>query len=222
MKFPILALSVLLIAANLAAAESPRRKPIAYVGEVIIIGNTITQDRVIRQALVGIQPGQILRPRELKIAERKLAAMGIFHVDPAKNIRPTVQVLNTPGPFKDILVKIEETSTRQWKVESGPNAIGQPVLRLIMVDRNFDPFRFPTSWADIMEGKAFSGGGQRTRIEVMRLSPSQGRLEFFADGSLLPVVVRAWIDDWWFPSPWSPPLRLDPPKVPPLPVCPAK
>lgn len=196
MKISIIAFIFAALLVNPGLAEAAKRKPIAFVGEVIIIGNTVTQDRVIRQELFRIQPGQILRPRQLRIAERKLAALGLFKVDPAKKIRPTVQVLQSPGPFKDILVKVEETSTRQWKVEAGLNVIGQPILRLIMKDRNFDPFRFPPSWDHIMDGIAFSGGGHRARIEVMRLIPTSLRLEFFADGSLFPAVVNAWLGDW--------------------------
>ena len=192
MRIPrvVLSLACFLIVASLVFARPTKLK----VGEVIIVGNTVTRDRVIRQALAGINPGTILRPRQLRIAERKLAGMGIFKVDPARKIRPTVQVLQTPGPFKDILVRVEEASTRQWKYESGLNANGQPIVRLIMVDRNFDPFRFPLSWDDVVEERAFRGGGQRARIEVIRLDLLQGRLTFFADGSLLPAIARAWLD----------------------------
>jgi outer membrane protein assembly factor BamA len=189
----VLSLACFLLVASLVFARPAKPKPITYVGEVIIVGNTLTQDRVIRQALTDICPGQVLRPRQLRIAERKLAGMGLFKVDPAQKIRPTVQILQTPSPFKDILVRVEEASTRQWKYESGLNANGQPIVRLIMVDRNFDPFRFPLSWDDVVEERAFRGGGQRARIEVMRLDLLQGRLLFFADGSLLPAVARAWL-----------------------------
>jgi hypothetical protein len=194
----VLSLAWFLLVASLVFARPAKPKPISFVGEVIVVGNTVTQNRVIRQALAGIYPGNVLRPRQLRIAERKLASMGIFKVDPARKIRPTVQVLQTPGPFKDILVRVEEESTRQWKYESGLNANGQPIVRLIVVDRNFDPFRLPLSWDDLVEERAFRGGGQRARIEVLRLDLLQGRLLFFADGSLLPAVARRWLDDMPF------------------------
>jgi hypothetical protein len=203
MRTLILALIFISLLATEACAGIPRSRQIRYVGQVIIVGNTITQDRVIRQALTGVQPGQILRPRQLKIAERKLASMGIFKIDPATKSRPTIQVLDSPGPFKDILVKIEEKSTRQWHLETGLNALGQPILRVVLEDRNFDPFGLPTSWADIEEGKAFAGGGQRVRLEVMRLIPSQGRFEAFPDSSLPITLVRGWIDGMGYPTPWN-------------------
>src|SRR5262249_51403600 len=93
-------LAALFFSPNNAEAK---RKRIAYVGEIRIVGNSVTQDRVIRQALVGIEPGQILRPRRLKVAEKKLAAMGLFMIDPVRGIRPRVWILDVPGQFKDIL-----------------------------------------------------------------------------------------------------------------------
>jgi outer membrane protein assembly factor BamA len=190
----VLSLACFLLFVSFVFARPAKPKPITFVGEVIIIGNAVAQDRVIRQALAGINPGTVLRPRQLRIAERKLAGMGIFKVDPARKIRPTVQILQSPGPFRDILVRVEESSRRQWKLESGLNANGQPIVRVIMEDRNFDPFHFPLSCADVIEERAFRGGGLRARIEVMRLDLLQGLLQLFADGSLLPAIARAWLD----------------------------
>ena len=62
-------------------------------------------DRVIRRMLQELQPGQILRYPELRIAENGLARLNIFEMNPEKGIRPTIQVLDSPGPFKDLLVK---------------------------------------------------------------------------------------------------------------------
>ena len=71
-------------------------RPQSYVGEVIIVGNTVTQDRVIRRML-GLYPGQMLRYPELRIAERNLARLNIFEMNPELGIRPTVQVIDNPG-----------------------------------------------------------------------------------------------------------------------------
>ncbi|MBI3823441.1 MAG: hypothetical protein HY289_12295 [Planctomycetes bacterium] len=181
MKTLTLTLSTVLVFAAMADAGAARRKSTERVGEVIIVGNVYTQDRVIRQALTNVQPGQVLDRRQVRLAERKLARLGLFQN------RPTVQVLGSPGPFKDILVKVEETTTRSWTLEPGLNAIGRPIVSLVLVDRNFDPFRFPTSWSDITEGHAFRGGGERVRIEIARLNVTDGSVEL-VPGSLL----QAW------------------------------
>src|SRR5262245_28246866 len=111
---------------TLYAQEVPKK---TYVGEVIIVGNTITQDRVIREQ-VDLYPGQVLRYPELRLAERNLARLGIFKIDPGKGIRPTVQVLDTPGDFKDILVKVEETVTGEVKFKTELDPLRGPLARL--------------------------------------------------------------------------------------------
>ena len=142
------------------------REP-ATVGLVHIVGNTVTQDRVIRRMLQGIQPGQVLRYPEIRIAERDLARLNIFESAPEKGIRPTIQVLDSPGPFKDILVKVEETRTGSLMLGAGVNSDNGIVGSIVLNERNFDIFRFPTSFADIFDGKAFRGAGQELRIEAV-------------------------------------------------------
>lgn len=138
----------------------------SYVGEVIIVGNTVTKDRVIRRML-GLYPGQTLRYPEVRAAERDLAKLNIFKIDPSLGIRPTVQVLDNPGPFKDILVKVEEDRTGSLMLGAGINSDSGVVGSIVLNERNFDLFRFPTSFADFFEGRAFRGGGQELRIEAV-------------------------------------------------------
>jgi outer membrane protein insertion porin family len=139
----------------------------AKVGQMIIVGNTVTQDRVIRRILQGIQPGQVLRYPELRIAERDLARLAIFETNPELGIRPTVQALDSPGPFKDILVKVQETRTGSLMLGAGINSDNGVVGSIVLNERNFDLFRLPTSWDDFFDGRAFRGAGQELRIEAV-------------------------------------------------------
>jgi outer membrane protein assembly factor BamA len=159
----------LALAFSLASYTEPANaRPTTYVGEILIVGNAITQDCVIREAFQDLQPGQILRVRDVRRAKRKLARLGLF-----KN--STVQVLDSPGPFKDILVKVEEKQTATFRpmVQITPGA--GLVLGFVIEERNFDPLRFPTSMADFGEGKVFRGAGQKWRLEfgVAPLLPSR-------------------------------------------------
>jgi outer membrane protein insertion porin family len=147
---------------TLYAQEAPKK---AYVGEVIIVGNTITQDRVIREQ-VDLWPGQVLRYPELRLAEKNLARLGIFKFDPGKGIRPTVQVIETPGHFKDILVKVEETVTGEVRFKTELDPLRGPLARLTIEERNFDLLGWPRSFADFSEGRAFRGAGQDLRLEI--------------------------------------------------------
>ncbi len=141
-------------------------QPQSYVGEVSIIGNNVTKDRVIRRML-GFYPGQVLRYPELRNAERDLARLNIFEMNPELGIRPTVTALESPGPYKDVLVRVQETRTGSLMLGAGFNSNNGIVGSVVLNERNFDLFRFPTSFGDFFEGKAFRGGGQEMRIEAM-------------------------------------------------------
>lgn len=153
------------MAASAAHAQAKDKEPEVFIGEVIIVGNTITQDRVIRDVL-NLNPGQTLRYPELLIAERNVARLGLFKVDPKSGTRPTVRVIETPGKFKDILVKVEEGKTltvQPLAVYMPRDAFG---LALVIEERNFDLLRLPRSAADLYDGSAFRGAGQNLRIGI--------------------------------------------------------
>jgi outer membrane protein assembly factor BamA len=143
-------------------------KPPARVGQVIIIGNTVTQDRVIRHE-IGLFPGQVLTYPELRLAERNLARRNIFEVNPEQGIRPTVTVLDneTDSSIKDILVQVKETHTGSLMFGIGVNSDAGLVGSIVLNERNFDILRPPTSFADILEGRAFRGAGEEFRAEAV-------------------------------------------------------
>jgi beta-lactamase regulating signal transducer with metallopeptidase domain len=89
----------------------PREKPPARVGQITIVGNeTVAADVILRQ--VPLLPGAVLNYPDLRTAERNLARLGLFMVDPQKGIRPTVTVVDAEDdkPFKDILITVKEVN----------------------------------------------------------------------------------------------------------------
>ena len=140
--------------------------PPAKVGNVFIVGNDVTQDRVIRR-VIQVYPGQDLRYPELRLAENDLARLGIFNTDPEKGIRPTLAVLETDSPYKDILVQVQEQPTGSLMFGAGINSNAGLVGSIVLNEKNFDPWRFPTSLADIWEGRAWRGAGDELRIEAV-------------------------------------------------------
>jgi outer membrane protein assembly complex protein YaeT len=145
-----------------------QEKPPAKVGEIIIIGNAVTKDRVIRR-LIPLYPGQTLSYPLLRQAEADLARSNLFETDPEKGGRPTVTVLEdgSDSEFKNILVQVPETHTGSLLFGIGVNSDAGLVGSIVLNERNFDLFRPPTSLADILEGRAFRGGGQEFRIEAV-------------------------------------------------------
>jgi outer membrane protein insertion porin family len=141
--------------------------PPSRIGEVINQGNTSTQDRVIRREIM-VQPGQIAEIPLLKASEANLSRLGIFKEDPAQGIRPTVELLGQPGDaFRDVLVTVQEMQTGSFMLGAGLNSDAGVTGSIVLNERNFDILNFPTSWDDIVNGRAFRGGGQEMRLEAV-------------------------------------------------------
>ena len=75
-------------------------------------------------------------------------------------------ILDGEGEFKDILVQVKETRT--WSLWVRPffkPGVGL-VLGLVLEERNFDPWQWPTRLEDVRQGKAFRGAGQKLSVEL--------------------------------------------------------
>jgi outer membrane protein assembly factor BamA len=151
---------------NVVFQEIERNQEPAKVGHVYIVGNTVTRDSVIRR-MVGLYPGQYLRYPEVKNAENNLARAGIFEANPESGVRPTVTVIeDTDSVFKDVIVNVKETHTGSIMFGAGINSDAGLVGSVVINEKNFDITRFPTSWEDVWEGRAFRGAGQEFRVEA--------------------------------------------------------
>jgi outer membrane protein insertion porin family len=133
------------------------------VGRVIIEGNTVTKDSVIQNQL-GLYPGQILQYPLLEDARMRLARLNIFD----QQTPPSVEVMPSEfdNQFKDILIRVQETRTGQFMVGGGVNSNAGLNGSIVLNERNFDITRFPTSWDDFRQGRAWRGAGQEFRLEA--------------------------------------------------------
>jgi outer membrane protein assembly complex protein YaeT len=134
------------------------------VGRVIIEGNDVTQDRVILNQL-DLRSGQILQYPRLKEAEARLNRLGIF--DPENPPTVTVEPNEFDSIYKDVRVHVNETRTGQFMIGGAVNSNNGLSGNIVINERNFDLFRFPTSWDDFRYGRAFRGAGQEFRIEAV-------------------------------------------------------
>jgi outer membrane protein insertion porin family len=141
----------------------PAREP-DRVGRIIIEGNTVTADRVILNE-IGLRPGQILQYPLLEQARLNLMRRGVF--DPENP--PTIEVIPNEfdSVYKDIRIRVNETRTGQFLIGAGINSNSGINGNIVLNERNFDILRPPTSWEDVLNGRAFRGGGQELRIEAM-------------------------------------------------------
>jgi outer membrane protein assembly complex protein YaeT len=163
-----------------------QERPPATVGQVIIIGNEVTKDRVIRRQ-VPLYPGQILTYPDLQQAEANLARLGIFESDPEKGQRPTVTVIDPDGdnPVKDILVQVQEAPTGSFLLGVGVNSDAGLSGSIVLNERNFDITRVPTSLDELLSGRAFRGAGQEFRLEAVPGTQFQRYTASFREPSLL-------------------------------------
>jgi outer membrane protein assembly complex protein YaeT len=166
-------------------------RPPATVGQIIIIGNNVTRENVIRRQL-AVYPGQVLSFPDLKLSEAKLARLNIFEVAPDKGIRPTLTVLDedSDSPVKDVLVNVEETRTGSLMFGVGVNSDAGLTGSIVLNERNFDIMRPPTSFEDLLSGKAWRGGGQEFRLEAV-------------PGTQLQRYTASWREPFLFDSQYS-------------------
>jgi outer membrane protein assembly complex protein YaeT len=168
-------------------------RPPSRVGLVYIVGNEVTRQNVIlRQLPEGLCPGQILSYPDLRVAERNLAKLNIFEMNPETGVRPTVEVLDRDGSleFKDLLVRVQETRTGSLMFGVGVNSDAGVAGSVVLNERNFDITRFPTSFDDFLAGRAFRGAGQEFRLEAV-------------PGTQVQRYTATWREPFLFDSPYS-------------------
>jgi len=139
--------------------REPRR-----VGVITIVGNTLTEQRVILNQL-GFRSGQILQYPQLDAAKFNLMRLNLFdnQDDP-----PRVEEIprENDNGFSDIRVTVKETRTGMFSVQANVNSDAGVNGSIVLNQRNFDILRVPTSLDDLFQGKAFIGGGQELRVEA--------------------------------------------------------
>lgn len=133
-------------------------------GEVIIQGNELTQQKVIRRE-VQVRPDRPLDSAAVENTERRLVATRLFATDPPPRV--TVQPENPEfDGYRDVLVQVEEANTGEinFGVQVGSDA--GLVGGIIINQRNFDLYDTPKSFEELVTGRAFRGGGQNFSIAI--------------------------------------------------------
>jgi len=178
--------------------EIAEREP-ARVGRVEIRGNTVTRDNVIRR-LVGLYPGQVLTYPDIAVAEANLNRVGIFAGPQEGSEGPKVTVLENDGssPFNDILVEVGEKPTGSFQLGVGVNSNAGLSGSIVLNERNFDLFRVPTSFEDILAGRAFRGAGQEFRIEAVPGTQFQRYTATFREPSLFDSPYSLTISPYYY------------------------
>jgi outer membrane protein insertion porin family len=151
------------------------------INRVVISGNNITKDKVIRRELV-IQPGDPLDKNRIKASKERLMGMGYF-----KKVE-AVTVNSNDFNKKNVAFEVEEKPAYQFKVGGGVSSYYSLVGMGEIVSNNFD-ITNPENF--------FRGGGQRLRLQGM-VGIERNSLNFdFVEPWLFDIPLRLAINGYW-------------------------
>jgi outer membrane protein insertion porin family len=144
-----------------------REGPRLLVGEVIIQGNSITKQRVIRRQLqqADIRPERPLNQGALDRAERRLNSLRLF--DPAEPARVVVQRAEDDSlNYRDVLTEVAETDTGSVTFLAAVGSDSGLIGSISIGQRNFDIARTPESLDELLSNQAFRGAGQEFNLTL--------------------------------------------------------
>lgn len=145
---------------------------VVYVGRVNVIGNTKTQDKVVRRE-IRLYPGERYDGEKLRRSKQRIYDLGFFEdvfID---------TVSTDTADVKDLNVTVKETKTGEFSFGGGYSSVDAFLGFVQVRQRNFDITNFPT----------FTGGGQDLVI--------RGEI-----GSARTNYRLSWTDPWIFDYPY--------------------
>ncbi len=134
-------------------------------GEVIVQGNDITRQNVIRRE-IQVRPERPLDSTALRDSRRRLTSTGIFRppspLEPDEGVNVTIQNEQAEYPgSRDVLVQIDEFNTGQINFGAAVSSDSGIIGTISVVQENFDIRDTPDSLGEFFTGRAFRGGGQQ-------------------------------------------------------------
>jgi outer membrane protein insertion porin family len=136
------------------------------VGEVIIRGNNITQDRVIRRQM-KVFPEQLFNTVAIEQSKHRLKELGLFD---SVEISP---IGREPGR-RNALVEVSEGKTAEFLIGAGVSSSHGLLGNISFRQRNFNICNWPESWKEFMTAQGWKGAGQtfsvvaQPGVELMR------------------------------------------------------
>ena len=104
---------------------------------------------------------------------------------------PLGRSIREPPPgLADVIIHAQEGRTGRMMFGFGVNSDAGIVGSFVVDESNFDIRRPPTSWRDVLEGRAWRGGGQRLRLEAV-------------PGDLVSRYMVTWTDPFFMHSDFS-------------------
>ena len=142
-----------LLDVTLHVVEGPKVR----IEEILVEGNDKTREQVIRREL-SFYPGEYVDGEEIEASLARLGRLRYFQ-DVRLDFRP-----GSERGREQLVLQVEEGRTGSFVVGGGYSTSAGFFGNISLSQNNFDLFSPPTSIRDILEGRAFSGGGQRLAI----------------------------------------------------------
>gem|GEM_PF-3902128 len=139
-----------------------RQSNVVRVQEVIIQGNEVTKEHVIRREL-RVYPGEFLTTKGVRESLRNLSALGYFE-DARISYAPRSEDLT------DVIVTVKEGKTASLMFGGGVSNAADVFVNLTYTERNFD----------IGDVHGFKGGGQQLKLSLnVGATMTSYNLDFF-------------------------------------------
>ena len=138
------------------------------VGEVIVQGNTITRQKVIRRQL-RFWPDRPLDVQSIDESERRLQQTRLFARPspqlPAGGAKITLQPEDPADPgYRDVLVEIQDTETGTISFIAAVSADAGLIGQISITERNFDLGNLPQRPGELFSRRRWRGAGQTLQI----------------------------------------------------------
>lgn len=160
-----------------------------YVGRVLVQGNTVTRDNVIRRD-IKLAPGDLLDTNKVRESERELRNTQLFQANYLAGTGPQVKISGEGPNLRDLVAEVQEGQTGRIMFGVGVNSDAGLIGNIVISEQNFDITRFPADLSDLFGGDAFRGGGQQFRLEA-------------APGTQVSRYLVSWRDPMIFDLPYS-------------------
>jgi outer membrane protein insertion porin family len=103
-----------------------------------------------------------------------------------------------PDPAADFDVVVSENQTGRIMLGVAVNSDAGLVGQILLDERNFDWTRYPTSWNDFVDGRAWRGAGQHFRLEAAPGTEVQRYLASFTEPYLWDTPVSLGLSGSYF------------------------
>ena len=157
------------------------------VRNLTILGNEITEDKVIRRE-ISVYPGEVLNQNEIDKSANRLRSLGYF----SRVTADVKKLVEGDDPnLRDVKFEVDDTAkTGQVRFAIGASSDLGLLGSFTVTKRNFDWRDWPEHFGDVFNGRAFTGAGQTFQLEL-------------APGTSYSSYRLAFTEPWIFDKPVS-------------------